>query len=240
MTSSNMTAVELLRELRSLDTACLCDADKSFLATGDLPYYQGIQLLSDSLKPRHVSDMPTMAGIARTIKCTKRNDFLAVLRGLLEANENDVLMVHTADSSLAVAGELFATQAKQKGMQGIVVDGPMRDTAQLVRVHCYSTRVTPYSGSIQSVGEMQTPILCGGVLVRPGDIVVGDNDGILIAPASTFETLLPTAKTIFETEAKVRARLHKGESLDTLTNYTAHVEARLAGKPSSLEFKVDD
>jgi len=183
-----------------------------------------------------------MVGVARTVKCTKRNDFLAVLRGLMEAqDENEVLIVDTSDSNRAVAGELFCTQAEQKGLSGIVVDGPVRDTQaiqQLTWMRCYASSVTPYAGTTLSPGQMQTSVVCGGIRIQPGEIVVGDNDGIIVASSATFKELLPHAKAIQEAEAKIHARLLEGENLSSMTNYEEHLKAWLALEPSSLEFRI--
>lgn len=251
----------LLRELRTLDTAAICDADKGMFskATNNNNQYKGIKLLHSSMRPitnnndyknNSAAGNAIMVGVARTVQCTKRNDFLAVLRGLMEAQEGDVLMVDTGGSDRAVAGELFCLQAVQEGICGIVVDGPVRDSVHVQElvsssssdatetIRMYSTSVTPYSGDIQSPGSIQIPITCGGVVVEPDDIIVGDNDGVLAADMNTLQQLLPDAKAIFEVEARVKHGLLKGESLASMTNYADHIAARLEGKESSLGFKI--
>ena len=241
----------LFQALRALDTAAICDADKGMFSksnnenTGDYTY-KGIKLLHPSMRPINPSiaaDNRVMVGVARTVQCAQRNDFLAVLRGLMEAQAGDVLMVDTCGSDRAVAGELFALQARQKGLCGIVVDGPVRDTVHVQellasQIRMYSTSITPYSGDIQSPGSVSVPISCGGVMVEPNDIIMGDNDGVLAADIDTLERLLPDAVTIFEIEAKVKERLMNGESLASMTNYEEHIAARLQGEPSSLGFNV--
>ena len=229
----------LLSALKELDTACLCDADKSCIGNKG---YEGIKLMGTSIRPVNFSQQKhvVMAGVARTVQCTDKDDFFAVLRGMEEAHPGDVLLVDTLSSTRAVAGELFCSEAQRKGVVGIVIDGPIRDTAQLENlfVRCYATSTTPYSGTIQSIGKMQATIRCCGVEVDPGDIVVGDNDGIIVGKMETFRQLLPIAQTIHLTEGRVRQAISEGTKLADMTNYEEHLKYRKAGKESSLAFRT--
>jgi regulator of RNase E activity RraA len=239
-----------LKELQQLDTAAICDADKIMLSRNEEsedPGYQGIKVMHQQLRPINSGKSSTathvMVGYARTIQCTRRNDFLAVFRGLMEAEKGEILIVDTCGSDQAVAGELFSLQAIQKGVAGIVVDGPVRDTTFVKEFstetfRCYAASVTPYSGTTQSPGSMQVQVNCGAVPVNPGDIVVGDNDGILVADADTLESLLPEAKAIYSAEAKIKAKLLAGDNILSMTNYEEHIKARLAGDVSNLAFEV--
>eukprot|EP00545_Synedropsis_sp_CCMP1620_P007843 CAMPEP_0119007954 /NCGR_PEP_ID=MMETSP1176-20130426/3360_1 /TAXON_ID=265551 /ORGANISM="Synedropsis recta cf, Strain CCMP1620" /LENGTH=228 /DNA_ID=CAMNT_0006960193 /DNA_START=58 /DNA_END=744 /DNA_ORIENTATION=- len=225
---------DLLSALRGLDTACLCDADKSIERSTD---YQPLSLV-EGLRP--LTSGNTIAGFSRTIQCSERNDFLAVLDGLAGAQRDDVLVVNTLDSRRAVAGELFCAEAARRGVQGIIVDGPMRDTKYLsdfLTVRCFSKSVTPYSGTVKCLGETQVPVWCGGVQVNPNDIIVGDDDGIISAKAETFEVLLPLARQIQAAEERIRkAVTGEQKSLHSMTNYEDHIEAIRKGEISSLKF----
>jgi 4-hydroxy-4-methyl-2-oxoglutarate aldolase len=79
------------------------------------------------------------------------------------------LMVDTCDSNRVMAGEIFATACGTTNILGIIVDGPVGDTAQLqhttVNIRMYASSITPYSGIVQNPGELQVPISCGGVIV---------------------------------------------------------------------------
>ena len=238
--SSTLSEIKgLLTALRELDTACLCDADKSVLGTDG---HIGLKLMDSSIRPINFSQQKhiVMAGVARTVQCTDKDDFLAVLRGMEESQSDDVLLVNTLSSTRAVAGELFCSEAQRKGLAGIVLDGPIRDTAQLedLSVRCYATSITPYSGSTQSGGSMQTAIQCCGIEVIPGDIVMGDNDGIIVGKIETFQELLPIARGIHSTEATLREAVSSGSKLTDKTNYEDHLKNRRAGKESSLAFRI--
>ena len=246
----------LLSQLAQLDTASLCDADKSLLSSSEsLPNYTPLQILQgfQPINPQ----APILVGTAYTVQCTVPNDFLAVLEGLTKAPKHSVLVVQTLQSTKAVAGELFAAAATQQGLAGIIVDGPMRDTQAIMNaskkkndededdtdnesfIRCYATSITPYSGTTQHVGKYNVPIDCGGVTVSPGDILVGDNDGILVAPWATFERILDTAQNIQAAEATILQKMTKdGQSLHSLTNFQEHVQAIREGRQSNLQFKV--
>lgn len=195
----------------------------------------------DGLQPLNCIKKTTMVGTARTVQCTEPNDFLAVLQGLDEARAGEVLVIDTLDSTRAVAGELFCAEAARRGVCGILVDGPMRDTAfldEFQSVQCYSRSVTPYSGTIQSVGKTQVNIDCGGAKVSPGDLVVGDNDGIVVGSAETFAQIVETAREIKKAEESIQQGISRGVSLHSMTNYAEHLKARAAGSESSLTFRI--
>merc|ERR1719343_1579072 len=192
--SASLSLQTLLRDLRQLDTSSLCDADK----TNNGQSGSGIRLMDTTIRPmnhRRIDsadgDTTTMAGVARTVSFTEPNDFLPLMRALaLEANADEVLVVDTLSSTRAVAGEIFVAEARRKGLSGIIIDGPIRDTSHLNQdnsnssdkesgerattpMRMYATSITPYSGTTQSPGKMQQVVNCGGVEVQPGDIVVG-------------------------------------------------------------------
>ena len=109
---------ELKKQLKQLDTACLCDAAKQLNLTG-----QQFRVLDAALRPLQTGQK--LIGRAYTVSCDE--DFLTVIYGLQQAEPGDVLMVDTQNGRLAVAGELFATEALRKGLAGIVIDGGCRD-----------------------------------------------------------------------------------------------------------------
>ena len=283
----------LFQNLRKLDTASLCDADKAMKLTMATTKnqneteitetYTGLRLMNNTIRPMNSLFPPnhagTMVGRARTVQFTERNDFLPVLRAVaLEAKPQDVIVVNTLQSTRAVAGELFVTEARAKQVAGIIIDGPIRDvtninitattnnptTTRIMRL--YGTSITPYSGTTNSPGIMQPQkIVCGGIQIHPGTIIVGDHDGVIVGEVATFITLLPLAQQIQAIEAQLLQRISnstststsisttpttndndddessetKAESLASLTNLHEHVQNRLNGnETSNLEFRL--
>jgi 4-hydroxy-4-methyl-2-oxoglutarate aldolase len=217
--------VDLIERLLGLDVSALSDADKT------LP-------VVDSAVRAMIPDV-RMAGPAFTV--VAEDDHLPVMSALAVAAPGDVLVVATSGGTRAVFGELFATEARRRGLAGIVTDGYCRDLRGLraIGLPVYARGTTPRSGTSVSRAEHGQRIVCGGVEVSPGEIVFGDDDGLLIAPADRIAAALDTAELIARSERAILAEQARGESLHKLTNHDEHVTALDRGEPSALAFRVD-
>jgi 4-hydroxy-4-methyl-2-oxoglutarate aldolase len=217
---------DLLARLANIGTTALCDADPS------------IQVLT-GLAP--VRPDTRMVGPARTVACG--GDLLPVLRGLDKAQPGEVLVIDAAGANLAVAGELFATEATRRGLAGLVVNGCVRDLTtlrSLDRLAVYSTGVCPAAGNAVDMGQLQVDVTCGGVTISPGDILVGDPDGLVVASAERLQHCVATAEWIQAGEDRIRDAVAGGRSLLEMSNYTEHVAAVAAGKPSRFRLLPPD
>jgi regulator of RNase E activity RraA len=94
------------------------------------------------------------------------------------------------------------------------------------------------SGSTVSRSELDVPVTCGGVPARPGDVVFGDDDGVVIASADLIARALETAEAIARSERALLEAMARGEALHDLTTYGEHVAALDAGSESRLAFRV--
>src|SRR4051794_16170808 len=123
-----------------------------------------------------------MAGPALTV--VAEDDHLPVFSALAEAEPGEVLVIVTGEGRRAVLGELFATEARRRGLAGVVIDGLCRDHSGLRRVGLpvFARGTTPMAGSTASRAALRTRVRCGGVDVAPGDLVFADDDGVVIAP----------------------------------------------------------
>jgi regulator of RNase E activity RraA len=212
--------MELLQRLLAIEVSALCDADK------------GLPVLDPGIRAM-VPDV-RMAGPALTVLA--EDDHLPVFSALAEAAPGEVLVIATGGGRLAVLGELFATEARRRGLAGVVIDGFCRDVAGLRRVGLpvFARGTIPASGTTVSRAPLREPVRCGGLDVSPGDIVFGDDDGVVIAPAARIEAALEGGEAIGRAE---RAILASGASLHDQTTFAAHIARLDRGEPSSLAFE---
>jgi 4-hydroxy-4-methyl-2-oxoglutarate aldolase len=217
--------VTLLERLLAIDVSALSDADKT-LPVAD----PAIRALLPDVR---------MAGPAYTVLA--EDDHLPVMTALAEAAPGDVLVVATRGGTRAIFGELFATEAKRRGLAGIVTDGFCRDLRGLraIGLPVFARGTTPRSGTTVSRAERGREVEFGGVRVRRGAIVFGDDDGLLIAPAERIEAALEEAEGIARAERAILAAQAEGTALHDLTNHDAHVAALDGGANSALAFTVD-
>ena len=209
----------------AIEVSALCDAGK------------GLPVVDPAIRAM-VPDV-RMAGPALTV--VAEDDHLPVFSALAEAEAGDVLVIVTGGRRRAVAGELFATEARRRGLAGIVIDGFCRDVHGLRRLGLpvFARGTIPMSGSTVSRARLREPVRCGGVDVRPGDVVFADDDGIVIAPAGQLEAALETGEAIARAERAILEALGRGERLHDLTSYDEHVARLDRGEPSALAFRVD-
>lgn len=213
-----------VNRLRAIDTTHLADADKAIAACGP------------ELRP--VRTGQKLVGRAHTVRCNE--DFLTVIQGLVEAQPGDVLVIDTQGSRRAVVGELFSLEAARKGLAGIVVDGLIRDTATLrtLDLPVFSRGTCPQAGTLNRLFETQGTVACAGVLIRPGDLLFGDDDGLLVASPAAVLAALPAAEAIAALEREIIRRLLAGEALATMANAAEHLARVRAGEASALRFEL--
>ena len=154
---------------------------------------------------------PNMAfcGPAVTAFCGPM-DNLAAMAALDVAKAGDVIVIATKnDETAAVIGDHWAYWAKKIGVAGVVCDGLVRDMVGLLRVGLpvFARGLTPNSGFRNGPGEVNMGVSCGGVHIAPGDIVVGDRDGVVAIPLGVADSVLQQLKLVEAKEAAVEQEL---------------------------------
>lgn len=162
----------------------------------------GMNNMESSIKP--LKEVYKVVGRAFTVQMPVGDNSM-ILRAFNEAKPGDVIVVDAkGDTYRAIAGDFMVSIAQTLGIQGIVVDGVIRDIVGIKAldfpVFCKGTTVAASAKS--GGGKVQVPISCGGVTVHPGDLIVGDADGVVVIPQEKEEEILKKAKEKLEKDEK--------------------------------------
>jgi regulator of RNase E activity RraA len=169
---------ELVREFLNIPTTCISDA------------MDGLNNLHPSIKP--LKENYKLAGRALTVKIPV-GDNLAVLKAIREAKPGDIIAVDAkGDHYRAIAGDFVVGMAQTLGVAGIVVDGVIRDIVGIKALNfpVFSKGTAVAASGKAGVGEINIPISCGGTTIHPGDIIVGDADGVVVIPQTIEQEVL--------------------------------------------------
>jgi 4-hydroxy-4-methyl-2-oxoglutarate aldolase len=140
-------------------------------------------------------------------------DNLALMAALAESKPGDVLVVATGGyTGAAVTGDLLMHVARNRGVAGFVTDGLVRDLDDLeaIGLPVFAMGVTPNSPQKRGPGSVGLPIVCGGVTVASGDVVVGDRDGVAVVPRTRIDETLKNLERVKAAEAATLERVRAG------------------------------
>jgi len=164
------------------------------------------------LRPVHASG--SMAGPALTVR-TRPGDNLMVHRALDMAEPGDIIVVDAGgDLTNAIIGELMQSHALQRGVGGMVINGAVRDVAALRagRLPVFAAGVTHRGPYKDGPGEINVPVAFDGMVVQPGDLVIGDEDGFLCVPFDQVDTVHAAAVAKQAAETVQMAEILAGTS----------------------------
>ncbi|WP_354668244.1 RraA family protein [Celeribacter halophilus] len=154
------------------------------------------------LRPYH-DQGKVMAGVALTVK-TRPGDNLLVHKAIDMAEPGDVIVVDAGgDLTNSIMGEIMVYLAQEKGVAGFVIDGAIRDSDEIKAsgIGMFAAGVTHRGPYKDGPGEINVPIAIDGMVIHPGDLIVGDCDGLVCVPCDEAETIVEAA------EAKQRAEI---------------------------------
>ncbi|MFO1320495.1 MAG: RraA family protein [Burkholderiales bacterium] len=153
-----------------------------------------------------------LCGPALTVRTTP-GDNLLVHKAVDLARPGDVIVVDAGGAlDCAIIGDLVTSYARTRRVAGFVIDGAVRDMEEIAArdFPVYARGVTPRGPSKEGPGEINVPVSIGGTVVHPGDIVVGDADGVVIVPIADAEVALAAARALRAKEATTLEKIAAG------------------------------
>ncbi|MET8471946.1 4-carboxy-4-hydroxy-2-oxoadipate aldolase/oxaloacetate decarboxylase [Streptomyces sp. NPDC006422] len=168
-------------------------------------------LLGHHLRPNQ-SDT-RIAGTAVTV-LSWPGDNLMIHAAVEQCGEGDILVVTTTSPSTdGMFGELFATALQKRGVRGIVTGAGIRDTAELREMgfHAWSAAVSAQGTVKATGGSVNVPVVIGGETIRPGDVIVADDDGVVVVPRERTAEAAEKSRAREEKEAATRAAFLEGQ-----------------------------
>ena len=195
---------EIRRVLQMVSAANLSDAlHRGWVLEGLRPLFPGIH----------------MVGRALTVR-TYPGDWAKPVEAIDVAAPGDVLVIDAGGVGPAIWGELATHSALQKGLAGVVIDGALRDSGDIVRLRfpAFSRLVVPNAGEPRGFGEIGVPIRIGHVRVETGDWLLGDDDGVTALPQKIAVEYANRAMDVLEKENRIREDIKEGRTLAEVTD----------------------
>jgi RraA family protein len=163
-----------------------------------------------ALRPMHAGGV--LAGPALTVK-TRPGDNLMVHKAIDIAERGDVIVVDAGgDLTNAIIGEMMVTHALSRGVAGFVINGSIRDVATISKgkLPVYAAGITHRGPYKNGPGEINCTIAVAGMVIEPGDLVLGDDDGIVCVPFDALRTVLDDAQAKHKAEIAQMAAIKAG------------------------------
>lgn len=210
-------------------------AFRSALSTplvADSAYRRGASVGVVGPDVRPLADGIRIAGPAVTVEAN--NDLVSILLALHRAPAGSVLVIgNNVRGPAGLTGDIIATEARRKGLEAIVADGFVRDTAEIRRIGLpvFSRGRIPVGPlklrpEQKGIGALGVPVQLGDVTIVPGQWVVGDDDGLIVLEEADLPSILSQAEDTLRREEDLVARLRAGKALGDLFGIESFVERR--------------
>ena len=209
----SLASTEIIHRWRSVPTTIAADVD------------QGQCLLDGAIRPLRGARVPVrLFGRAVTARCDPP-DISPVLKAVALLNAGDVLVIAASgDAKTAMIGDILGGYARSRGCVGVICDGAVRDAGELATwqdfpVFCRS--VIPRGPRIGQAGDVNVPVNISGRIVYPGDLLIGDDDGLVAFRPDRAAELIDAAEHKMATERTWREALARGTDLLSLFGLSA-------------------
>lgn len=198
-----VTEENLVEILMKVSTANIADAQhRTGELLGLLPIWQGIK----------------MAGPALTVR-TYHGDWAKPVEAIDQAKPGDVIVVEAGGVPPTVWGELATHSSVQRKLAGVVIDGAIRDVAEIRRLKfpAFAKLISPTAWEPKGLGEIGVPITISGQKIHPGDWIVGDDDGVVVIPQKKAVEMANRAMSVLELENRLRKEIDAGGTLSEVS-----------------------
>ena len=182
-----------------------------------------------------------MAGPAFTAR-VHTADVLMVGKAISDCPSGSVLVIDgQGERNTALWGGITSITARLKGVEGVVIDGAIRDVAEIrrERLPVFARAAVPNAGGAEYKGEIGIPVQCGGAVVNPGDWVVSDEDGVVVVPSARLEATVALAQQLGRVEREIYRAVRAGKDLGALLRYDELIAAKsAAGGLPQMRFRA--
>ncbi|MDO5835502.1 MAG: RraA family protein [Methanobacterium sp.] len=187
-------------------TSQISDALKNL--TGEYGVIPGVKPINDDLK---------ISGRVFTVK-THQDDWGTSLKAIESAKNGEIIFVCCDGDEIGIWGELFSKYAQKKGIQATVIFGAMRDVAAVRKLNypVFSRTIVPHAGTPRAEGKINIPLECGGVKVKTGDWIFGDECGVVVVSEEILDEVIQESIQIKKGEAQIIHQLESGASLSDI------------------------
>ena len=206
---------EKLEELQQLPTGNIADSNTHSPRQG---------VMHSSIKP--IDPASRVLGRAVTARCYP-GDNLALHQAMYTAKAGDVLVLDCHGYTEAGHfGDIMALACKIRGIAGVILDGSCRDSQDIKAMGfpMFAKSFNPSGTVKKSLGEINVPVICGGVEVRPGDIIAGDCDGVVVVPFEYEDEVFAKALEKFNKEQEIVEKLKAGMSTLEIYGFNELIE----------------
>lgn len=190
---------EMIAIFREVSTSNISDAmHRKGAMRGILPVNLGVKIVGRAVT------VQTFAG-----------DWAKPVEAIDLAGPGDVLVVYNGSNFIAPWGGLATLSCKMKGIEGVVIDGAVRDVDEIraMKYPLFSSGITPNAGDPKGMGEINSEINCAGQTVKPGDYIVGDECGVVVIPKERAYEIARRAKEVEKTESRLYEEIRRGSTL---------------------------
>jgi 3-hexulose-6-phosphate synthase/6-phospho-3-hexuloisomerase len=195
---------EMLSILREVSTCNISDAmHRKGAMRGILPINLGTKIVGRAVT------VQTFAG-----------DWAKPVEAIDQSGPGDVLVIYNGSNFIAPWGGLATLSCKNRGVEGAVIDGAVRDVDEIraLKYPIFAQAITPNAGDPKGMGEINSEITCAGQTVKPGDIIVGDESGVVVIPKERAYEIARRAKEVEKTESRMYEEIRRGRTLSEVAN----------------------